>query len=1728
MADERSPKNPTNDAQLDDPQGALLPPEENAETPIEELNADDLIEEVSEDDFQEEEATTKPPLPPGPGGGQDPATMTTLELDGNMLEEMVDQASDDQGTQEVEAVEVLEEQPAGAEDEEDEAPPDPVAEAIARAEADDPRLMEQALSLELNADDDRPRKALIQHELGHLHYARLNDESQAVKAYALALKLDPRLRPNFWAIRRIFVARRMWPSLIKLLEAQLRYEKTDRRKAEILLEKGWIMEADGMNRSGAARCYEEAHKLDPAWLPPLLALEKAARAAEDQPALEMVYEALAQAVGAPRRKAALYTDLALLKAEKPDGGAEQALDLLDKALEHGAPRSSTLRTMERLAREHSLTTRLADILAQQAQGLIDAPMPDPSNAAALLREAANICRHELDDQEGAARHIRAALEAMPGLPLLLDDLLSLARAREDWEEAEELLTQLLEQVEDDQERADIWYQIGVCRLNRGDDADEAAEKATAILPGFLPIQADRERNLLMDGESEGLVELYRSEAAAVEARSPGLPYGGAAQPQWAATLYWRAAALSHYQLDDQAAALELCRKSLTLVPDLEPANHLLEDLLRATGAHEDLAELLEKELEAVEGEQQALLLEELIALYGGPLDQPEEQLAHLKTLAALHEGDIRPLRLMVSALGRAGKNEALAEVLEALEKQEQDAEEKVGWMLLRARLQEGPLEQQDRAAATYRAILELEPDHPHALAALEHVLSQGGQDEELAEHLRNAIQGAQEEGERLRLRHRLLELLERDQEHQEEAAEVATEILAENPEDLAGVVALTRLAETAGDAEGLARALEHRIKRTEEVTPRVLLKIRLAGLLEDRLDRPERAEELLAEAVDEAPDASLVLGALEALIVRKLAGGERSQAAELLGKFCDEVDSGQRPRFQEEIAWLSEGQGGDGDDGEGAEDLWGAVLEQAGGDNLPALWGSLRHAARQGDTSRMATLYAELARRCGEDETIGLTFKLRAAMLAAVSGEGAEGVETTEVLRGVLETRPDDPEAMLGLLAQDELEAGDRADLMVKLAGMLEGRQREQHRLPLALSLEDAGRLSAALEEIKPLLSGEQESLPALLMLERLARAADDQDLRVAALVRLARAQAGSDGETSTLRQAAELLEEAGQSEEAVAMWRQVLALLPGDEEAYGRLHGLYTEQEDHASLDRLLAHHIGQVEPEQRVAILLERARLRLEQLEDPAAAARDLLRLLELSPNASEALELLARLYEEDQNTDRALVCYRRLVETLDDRDGQRAVTMKMAKLLRGAGDRGKEATEVFEAYLERNSDDQEALQQVSELYLELSDHAGAVGALERLGALKDDPAWQKENLQRIAGIYWKDLGDLGKAGETLRKLLASDPLDLDLVRDLQRLLREKGSEGEIEPLLTGTRDAIRKEMAGSPLSVELVKKLAAISEWREDQYTLMATLGVLGALRATSKAEDVLFLKALKKVSQEPGKDALEAKGGALVHEGARISFGDIWRAMSPAIPKLIKGVDAAEVSAYGVGRSDKVDRRSGGQLTGRIEGVAAAVGMVQPFDIYLSSKDEDLIAGIPGDTPALVVGHGVVSKLDAARRFRLGKTLYLMRDQALALEQITVEQAKALMCAAIFSQDSKANLPMPAAELKVEGKKLVKALPRKLRKQLSVAVKKGPPDLGQLDKWIEGVVTTANRAGLLVSGHVIACVRQLEDGLDEAGLTTPQVMKRLGGNEQAANLLVFSLSEGYLELRRELRR
>ena len=105
---------------------------------------------------------------------------------------------------------------------------------------------------------DKGRTALYQHEIGELTESRAGDEGAAVKAYAKALQSDATLKPNLWAIRRVFERRALWPNLQKLLDAEIRFAKTPEEKAELYVEKGELLEDRLNDPTGALDCFNRA------------------------------------------------------------------------------------------------------------------------------------------------------------------------------------------------------------------------------------------------------------------------------------------------------------------------------------------------------------------------------------------------------------------------------------------------------------------------------------------------------------------------------------------------------------------------------------------------------------------------------------------------------------------------------------------------------------------------------------------------------------------------------------------------------------------------------------------------------------------------------------------------------------------------------------------------------------------------------------------------------------------------------------------------------------------------------------------------------------------------------------------------------------------------------------------------------------------------------------------------------------------------------------------------------------------------------------------------------------------------------------------------------------------------------------------------------------------------------------------------------------------------------
>jgi tetratricopeptide (TPR) repeat protein len=280
------------------------------------------------------------------------------------------------------------------------------------------------------APDDKGRRALYEHEIGELTEAA-GDESAAVKAYAKALQSDATLKPNLWAIRRVFQRRALWPNLLKLLDAEIRFARTEAEKAELWVEKGQLYEDKLGKADEAEDCYKKAAEAYPAAVAPWLALEKVYSKREDRAGLKRVLRGQASATLEPGRRAALLLDLARLEED-----VEAALELCREAYQTGADPERALDELQRIARRAG---RVEDVLwALEANALLLGQLTEaagaPERPALIERQIAarrQQAREAAALPDGAARaweYLSKAFELRADEPLTLRDLSDAAEA----------------------------------------------------------------------------------------------------------------------------------------------------------------------------------------------------------------------------------------------------------------------------------------------------------------------------------------------------------------------------------------------------------------------------------------------------------------------------------------------------------------------------------------------------------------------------------------------------------------------------------------------------------------------------------------------------------------------------------------------------------------------------------------------------------------------------------------------------------------------------------------------------------------------------------------------------------------------------------------------------------------------------------------------------------------------------------------------------------------------------------------------------------------------------------------------------------------------------------------------------------------------------------------------------------------------------------------------------
>ena len=1554
-----------------------------------------------------------------------------------------------------------------------------------RAQARDPEERLAMYAAELEGETEAPRQALLHHETGEVHEWRRRDEAAAAKAYAKSLQTDPTYRPNLWAIRRVFYRRGLWPNLLKLITAEIKYGSRQGAEAALLeVEKAHLLEDRLGDAAGARAAYESATLADPKCVPALMALDRIYRREKNAAGARKVVRALADATGDPARKVALLCDLADL-AEAPEAG----LSVLSEAYELGIERERVLEQIERLAEKSGRHEELLAALERRV-GLL--PDDRPATRAAILRRQAQIARIDLGDATRSLAYLERALQELPGDRLLLMEATEAAEAAGRAAQAAALYARRIEGAEEI-EKAQLAFARALMLSRAGDEAQ--AEEVLAALdsqsPEFFPLHAALERRGLVRGDWGQLVALYEAEGDRAAAGGFGVP----ADAEWAAGAFVACGEVHERRQGDDERAEALYRKALTTLAGYRPAVDALEGLLARGGRWDALASLLEEELERhPKGERADYLDETLARLYRGQLADPARAEIALRRLSDRRPDDVRPRRRLAQLYAETSRWSELAGELAQLAARA-SGEDKLALQIECADLAERAGDAA-KAAELYREVLSAQTGHPVASAALEQVLRREGNWDDLLQLLRDEVEAAHDEGAQIAALYRIAEVYEREVGKPAEAARVYADIVKRDPKDGAALRLLARALGAAGDAAGMASALEAEISELEPGWARAEGFVRLGEAFEDRLGDDARAEQAFAKA--DQQDGSLRDAALGLIRVRarRRDWPELAKAYSLLAAACGDDDPAARALYEAEAAHLR----GDLPDGETVGARLGTYLLARGGDHAGEAAAHLAQATR--DDALAAALHT-----------------------ASALGELAGGRDARPALRGALDRQAgNEPAAWL----MSQLVNGDpqeRAAALERASRLAEGAVRASIEMDRALALDECGWPKEAARALGNVLAHDAKNVAALSLLQKLCRAAGDREGLWKACANLGAVLADKRAAAAAFLEGAQTLDrELSRPGDAAPLYREALERTPEDEDTYNRLHDILAEQGRHLELEELLGHKLATTEePGAKIPLYAERADLRVDQTNDRKGAARDLVALLELDPEHLESLRKLGEIFAADGQVPQAVHHLERFLAGADSVPALRhSIHLKVAELSELKLKDMRRAIVHLRKAAELNPQDPAAHERLSQLYVRSRDYPHAIDALRKFAAARGEPRLAAQCEVKAGQIYRDNVRDPQAARRAFEKAHDVDPLYLEGIAELQGHLAKLGDESARRVLLQKSLAQVRAVLTVNPLQPELVKLLCRVAEWGGSAESRYQAVELAAFFNVATPADEEFFVSRRAGRHAEPSRNLSPEGRERLEAPDLQSAWVDAWYALAQAVHEL----HGPQLQSFGVGRGERhVDRP--GSTFGLAFRMAAALGVSLP-EIYVG-READLCAPSGIEPGVLVVGQAMSGTPAPRARYRLGRALAYLMYRAAPLASLNPEEARLLLAAAAQLAGVQAPRALAGPALEDRVRRLDKTLGRKERKQLQ-ALAPRLAQSGDPSVFVRALAQTAARTGLLVAGDLAGAMEEAQPGLPPAGTrrfkTPDDLLSDLEGKEESAFVLGLAASDDLLALRREL--
>ncbi|MCG3173007.1 MAG: Photosystem I assembly protein Ycf3 [Myxococcota bacterium] len=1140
--------------------------------------------------------------------------------------------------------------------------------------------------------------------------------------------------------------------------------------AMLFFQTGWYQEELGLGRQ-AVESYQRAFELEPRVTAPIaLAREVIRGAGSPEFALRLLEEELQHTSDPDRRRALLWERLMMLSST--DDYQQQFYDGVDEAIRQFPDHLPFLHLKLGMVLQDQRWPDAVRLYAELANRCTDGPLGDTFRIA-----AAHLFMFKLKQPEPAEALYRTVLERDPanqgarrGLTRILDE------AGRHEELAELLIDESGRQP--DPLRASILLQEAASiyedKLGEPGRALGVLKSAFARTPDDPTLLITLDRLCESLGEHEFLAKVLETRAA------------NTSDVQVLTSLFFRLASVLEGPLSRPERAIECYQKVIELSPSYLPAFQALGRLLARHARYQDLAELMHREIQAVkEPAEFAARLCKLGELYLEKIGDSERALnVYLDVLRfdPVHPTARQAVARLLQKLKRWNDLVSFHES----ELQHASAEQQAHLLDRIASIREERLGDTQGAIDTLLRLLELSPKNIAAIRSLARLYSASNQWDKYVGAVGKELALTADSQQSTLLMHEIASVYEEKLVNREEAITAFERLHVFNPDYLPALRALGRLYQATTRWDDLLQTYEREARITRDVSQRHSLRIRMAELLVQKLQRPRQAIIIYQQLVREGAVEMPVLRALAQLLQQHqdwegLAEVWRAEAKLL-------ADAGPRALLLFKLGQLFDRRLNRLDDAVAAYEEAVEVFPEF----VPALRALIDLHARRGNWDQIAAQIEHLAAIPGSPSMQVAYLHRLAWMYEERIGDHSGALKA---LQAALRIAPDDLDTVHGLERLYSASKNDkaRAIWIERLSSLARDPGFAQ------TGWLEAGMLRESIEEYAQAAQNYVQALKinpsnreALNRLETLYHQNDRRRSLVEVLRLKASITEGADKARILLRMANESLFHLNDPGGAAEQLEECIALDPENLPALRLLREARLRQEEwKLALETVDRELLVLEDPASIFEARMTAAALALHHLNDEESAIRHLLAATEIAPGDETAIQQLSSLFSRRKEWKRLLDLRGRRAASFEDPWQAAGELADIARLQWSQFRDAAAAAAALKKAEEKAPAHPRVLALAAAMAEERGDWSAAAEKLEAALAASQPGAAQKELHLKLGVLYHERMLNPQKAIHHLKKVMEADPRNHEAMRRLVRFAMAQGqwneAAGYLEALLT-----------------------------------------------------------------------------------------------------------------------------------------------------------------------------------------------------------------------------------------------------------------------------------------------------------------------------------------------------